>query len=256
MPKFNEGDRVFVPNSLLGRDSAVFALLEATVERVKKRSIWITPPGGESTRVASALVHHAVQIAIYRIGDFQTELALLDPLLKSILHFCRLLLPEDALLVHEVRSLAELHHYQSLLNAAESHVILIGHGRKDAIQFGVDSWRCAGDVADALFPSPGTGTGTSVLSLCCKTGYREFSQRLSRHKRCLQVIAPFTEVHGVVASQFCQTLFSQHLLEGKTPLVAFKKARAQVALGASFRIWRDGALVAGAARLRAPLIGS
>lgn len=240
MSKFSVGERVFVPNSLIGRDDADFAVLETTVDRVEDRSIWVTPPGGQSTRVASALAHHAVQIAIYRIGDFRTEQALLDPLLKSVLHFCRLLLPEDFVLAREVRSLAELEHYQRQLNAGESHVILIGHGRRNGLRFGVGDWQGPSEVAGALFPA--TGTGTNVLSLCCETGYRQFCQPVSRHSRCLQVIAPFSDVHGAVASQFCQTLFSLHLLEGRTLRVAFKRARQQASGGATFRLWSKGEL--------------
>lgn len=56
------------------------------------------------------------------------------------------------------------------------------------------------------------------------------------------MIAPFQDVHGAVASQFCQSYFAYHLLEGETIVVAYRHARKAIAGGAIFRHWQANGL--------------
>ena len=83
-------------------------------------------------------------------------------------------------------------------------------------------------------------TAKNFISLCCNTDYKSFGGEMSRKAICNSFVAPFREVHGAVASQFCQTYLAHHLLEGVRPSVAFARARLAVPGGTSFRLWQGG----------------
>jgi hypothetical protein len=125
--------------------------------------------------------------------------------------------------------------------AAYSHLVLIGHGKEDAIKFGVDDWIRADSLADILTG----GNQKTFISLCCKTGNAAFAKKFSVQSNCGAFIAPFHGIHGAVASQFCQTFYSYNMLKGNTIPIAFKKARDAVVQGTSFRLWKNGNMLAG-----------
>lgn len=235
------GERVYVPRSRLGIAHEASAFYEAEVLGTENRSIRISVPGGEIKTIGSALAHRRIGILIVRIGDYGTESTLLNPLAKSVLQYFRLLLSDDEVRSVSVRSLEELRFFWQQNHDAYSHMVVVGHGSSDGIEFGVD-----GLAKADLFGAPFEETGpVNLVSLCCETGYAAFSKPLSQQQAFNCVIAPFHSVHGAVASQFCQTFFSYHLLEGETLAVAFKHARESVPGGASFRMWRRGELKAG-----------
>lgn len=74
----------------------------------------------------------------------------------------------------------------------------------------------------------------TFISLCCKTGFKAFGGTYSEATICEYFIAPFHSVHGVVASQFCQSFLAYHLLDGETVGVAFRHAREATPGGGKF----------------------
>jgi hypothetical protein len=235
------GNKVYVPCVRIGLEDRPSALFHTQVEDVSGRSIRVRLPGGiTSEPIGTSLVHKNLGIVILRIGDLETEPTLLDPLAKSMLQYCRLLVTDDSLRLVELRSLSELNRWWRGHHAAYSHVVVIAHGRPDAIRFAVDDWV----TADALTPQlPTRATNSKVfVSLCCSTGYAAFGQTLSRWKGCGAMIGPFGAVHGAIASQFCQTFLAYQLLEGRSIAVAFRYARRSVPGSASFRLWQKGKL--------------
>lgn len=239
------GDTVYVPRARLGLAvDGASAFWRSTVHSVMERSVEVDLPGGEMTSVASSAAHLNMGVVIVRIGDYQTETTLLDPLKKSLLHYCRLLLPDDMVQAWDVRAPQELRELWKKNHRACSHLVVIGHGRDDAIRFGLDDWVDAATFAELLQASK--VTQKIVTSLACKTGYAAFAQALSREKPCDVVMAPFHAVHGAVASQFCETLLAHHLLRGETLSIAFRHARASVPGAVIFRLWDHGKLTAGA----------
>ena len=245
MPAFAVGDRVYVPCLLVpeleGRDTALY---ETRISTVNANSATVDLPGGAVSKpIGVSRLHSAVGILIVSIGDFISESALLDPLSKSVLQFCRLLVPDDQVAAVKVRSVAELKTYWSKNNRAYTHIVLIGHGDKDSLGFGVD-----GDVSLSTLDDTLKDRGAkpkSFISLCCKTGYADFGKKFSQFTICKSFAAPFHSVHGATASQFCQTMLTWMLLEGRTTKVAFKSARDSVTGAVSFRLWQNGALSAG-----------
>jgi hypothetical protein len=83
----------------------------------------------------------------------------------------------------------------------------------------------------------------TFISLCCQTGSAPFAEEFSGIQVCDNLIAPKNSIHGAVASQFFQTYMCQHLLEGKTTKVAFKKASATLHNKNDFNLWKAGSKV-------------
>ena len=245
MPAIAIGDRVYVPCLLVPElENQDTALYKTKFSSVYANSATVELPGGiVSKPIGVSRLHSDVGILIINIGDFVSEAALLDPLSKSVLQFCRLLAPDDQVSAVKVRSVAELKAYWIKNHRAYTHVILIGHGDKDGLGFGVD-----GDVDLATLDDTFKDRGAkpkSFISLCCKTGYADFGKKFSRFTICKSLAAPFHSVHGATASQFCQTMLTWMLLEGRTTKVAFKSARDSVTGAVSFRLWQNGLLSAG-----------
>ena len=129
---------------------------------------------------------------------------------------------------------------QTLPTAGTGLTLSYGGWHRTAIEFGIDGWR---DVPELLSifgecnPTPKT-----FVSLCCKTGDADFGGAFSQSTICHSLLAPFHSVHGAIASQFCQTFFSHHLLSGKSVTVAFNKSRNAIPEGTHFRLWKNGHL--------------
>ena len=245
MSALKVGDRVYVPCMLVPQliDQGT-ALYRTKVASRAGNSACVELPGGATSQpIGVSRLHSDVGILIINIGDFLSETSLLDPLSKSVLQFCRLLVPDDQVASVKVRSVAELRAYWLKNHRAYTHIVLIGHGDKDGLGFGVD-----GDVdmdgLESLFKYRGAKP-KSFISLCCKTGYADFGKTFSSFAVCKTFAAPFNSVHGATASQFCQTMLTWSLLEGRTTTVAFKSARSSVPGAVSFRLWKNGELTAG-----------
>lgn len=241
----NAGDTVYVPCSrICALERSGVALHRTQVATIEGKKVKVRVPGGdESDWIGVSLVHRDVGILVINIGDFASEHILLDPLAKSVAQFCRLLVPDDQIRQIRVRSLAELKKVWHNEQAAYSHVIWIAHGSENGIKFGVDGWISSETLSNEL-KIPGAPRKI-YISLCCKTGYKSYGSIMSKATICSYFLGPFHAVAGAVASQFCQTFLTSHLLDGKTVGVAFKHARTSVPGGASFRLWNSGRLKAG-----------
>ena len=238
------GDRVFLPVARVSSTTGTHAALQrykVVASKPEGRSIQVDLGNGTPSHwIGTSVAHLNLGIYLIRIGDFSTEDTLLDPLWKSVLQYSRLLLVDDYIRGVRVRSLEELRLGWQKEGAVYSHVVLIGHGRGDSIQFGVDGWVSAENLAQAFNSTH--SEGRVFVSLCCVTGRKGFAAQFSAATLCSCLIAPFQSVHGAIASQFCQTFLAHHLLEGRTSTVAFKNARRSTPRSATFRLWRSGLL--------------
>ncbi|HWX66386.1 MAG TPA: hypothetical protein VNZ27_08185 [Rhodanobacter sp.] len=245
MPGFAVGDRVYVPCTLISAlKNRGTSLYKTKISSITANSAKVElPGGGVSASIGVSRLHSDVGILIINIGDFVSEASLLDPLSKSVLQFCRLLVPDDQVASVKIRSVAELKAYWGKNHKAYTHIVLVGHGDKDGLGFGVD-----GDVdlptLDKTFKNRGAKP-KSFISLCCKTGYADFGREFSQFTICKSLAAPFHSVHGATASQFCQTMLTWMLLEGRTTKVAFKSVRDSVPGAVSFRLWQNGTMSVG-----------
>ncbi|WP_192796482.1 hypothetical protein [Acidithiobacillus sp. 'AMD consortium'] len=229
---------VYVPSILLpdgGRD--IHAIRRCKIAEVVNRSVCVQlSDGSSSKKIASSKIHTNLGIALVSIGDFASEEGLITPLSKSILQFCRLLVPDDQMTSIKIRAIGELGEWWGKNHPAYTHVILVGHGSREAIHFGVGGARKPKSFERRLgihHASPKT-----FISLCCETGRNPFARDFSRLPFCGTLIAPYHTVHGAVASQFLQSFMSLHLLQGKSLGVAFKNASELIPGRESFRLWK------------------
>lgn len=243
--KINIGENVYVLCSRVpGLENKGIALDKTEVLDICGRKVKIKLSNGcKSEWIDSALIHRDVGILILNIGDFNTERNLLDPMAKSVKQFCWLLVPDDQFESVRIRSLEELKVYWQNNQAAYSHVIWIGHGNKTSLNFAVGGWINAETLKEELRVH-GAPKKTYV-SLCCKTGYQSIGAVMSKAPICENFLAPFHSVEGAVASQFCQTFLTSHILHGKSAGVAFNHASKSVPGRTSFRLWNSGKLKAG-----------
>jgi hypothetical protein len=237
------GEQVFVRRSLLGlEDNDISPFYRTTVKARKDRSVRVDKPDGTlSDKIATSKVAKNFGVLIVRIGDFNED-GLLDPLAKSILHYCRMLLPGDSVRLIELRTEAELVALWDSFHGMCQQVVLVGHGGASGFLFGnqnIDPSRLA-----AIFGAPNP-TPKEFISLGCQTGMAPFGKAFSVSPCVSHFIAPFHSVHGCVASLFTQTYLNERLLASCSTKVAFNHARDHLLGAVSFRLWRHGKLAAG-----------
>lgn len=241
--KFKVGDTVFAPSERIPDGATYpFAMVRSQVVQVQgpaaKRSVKVKLPNGDvSDWIASSRIFADPSVLLLKIGDFDTETTLLDPLAKSATQFLRLLLNDDMLLRRDLRSVAELEEVWKREGASYRNVVLIGHGAKDGIVFGVDGLVNAANLVTIL---NSTASARSFLSLCCLTGCAAFAKPFSKAPVCEEFIAPFHSLHGAVASQFLQALFVCRLFRGESPAVSFRHAGERIPAQLRFRRWVRG----------------
>ncbi|MEV0436587.1 hypothetical protein [Nocardia sp. NPDC050413] len=241
--KYAEGETVFVPAARLGdAGRAPYALVPRKILGFEDRSAIVNDLDNEPTKVAVRHLHPgSLGFMLLRIGDLRTEQTLLDPLAKSMLHFLRLLLPDNDVHTLSVRTLPELVQWWSVNASAISHVILIGHGTPDSIQFVEPRASVTGRQLGISLGNAKPGCSPKVfISLSCHTGKTAFAREFSRTRVCRELVAPLRSVHGAGASQYAQTLLTHHLLEAVGFAAAHRRAVAASVNGSRFRRWRDG----------------
>jgi len=235
-------ERVFVPTSLLPNSSQYgTGLIVRTVLITQGRSATLDLSNNTaSPPIATSKLHRNLGILVLRIGDFQTESTLLDPLAKSILQFSRLFMDDSFVHLLEVRSICELETWLPQNGASFSHIVIISHCDAQGLKFGVEGLTAPSQLSQIFGPQP---TQHSVfISLACESGRASFAQPFSRLPFCDALIAPFHAVHGVVASQYCQSFFAHLLLLGESLAVAHRHARETTPGSTSFRLWQAGAM--------------
>ncbi len=94
---FTVGDQVLVPSVALGLVDEGPALREREVRALAGRSVVVDTQQGATTKVGVARVHQDFGLALLRVGDLETETALLNPLADSLEQYFKLLLPDDRL---------------------------------------------------------------------------------------------------------------------------------------------------------------
>jgi hypothetical protein len=237
-----EGDLVYVPRDRVtdAIDTPHSLVRAPVIARVHRTLTLECPFGIGQQQVPSSAVHSDVGVCIIRIGDYQTEGNLLNPLTKSIVHFLKILLPDDQLLTHYIRTPAEFYHIISTYGGAFTHFVLVGHASAAGLHFAFGVRQSAGTLA-ATLPQH-TAREHNFITLCCHSGERTFARQFSASAACRHLVAPYGPLHGAAASQFAQTFFAHHFLEGRTFTVAFNRSRESVPGGTRFKHWRNGSL--------------
>lgn len=237
------GQKVYVPatkfEELKNHPSAFY---ETTVQSINNRTISVSLPCGVIGEISLQFCRTEIGIAIFNIGDLETEETLLDPLHKSTLQYCRLLVPDDCVFSWKIRSLKELESIWGKHHRIISTVVVIAHGSEDSIKFANDGWVTSGQFKDVINIR---GADRKVfIFLSCNAGYKAFGGKFSKMSNCSEFIGPFHNVHGADASLFCQSFFRDYVVSGHTVKTAFNHARDVLRPKVSFRLWRNGVLQA------------
>ncbi|MGU5200747.1 hypothetical protein RGT51_20855 [Pseudomonas aeruginosa] len=243
--KLEVGEYVYVPASRFeGMEDLSSVVWRTKVVEAQPAKVKVQLRDGTTSEwIGSSLCHRNIGILILTFGDLSTEDTLLDPLAKSVLQYCRLLVPDDQVKAFKIRSLIELSSIWTKEHKNYSHVIFVGHGKSTGFMISNEGWAVPEQMQKAL--SQKRAQKKVFISLCCKTGFQAVGGVLSKMAICSEFIAPFHSVHGAIASQFAQTFLAFHLLQGETTGVAFKHARENTPGSTSFRLWRGGKLKAG-----------
>ncbi|WP_139350563.1 hypothetical protein [Rhodanobacter sp. B04] len=257
MPTFKANDTIYIPATLLpSTNPQVFeyAIVKTTVAQVQRAAgkggnrvrVKLPPDGtpnpGVSNWIPVSKCSKHIGIAIIAIGDLSTEPMLIDPLYKSVLQFCRLMINDSDIEGIKLRSLDELKKWASTRINMFSHLIFIGHGDSDSIEFAVDGEKTSADIRKALQVKH--STKKVCISLCCKTGSPLFSEHFSKASFCGFLAAPQNSVAGSTASLFCQAFLQQNLGHAQTPGIAFKSALNSTPGDHQFSLWKRGAVQA------------
>jgi len=241
--KLNVGEVVYVPRSLVGLDwnsQSAFCRVRVNANNRDGPSVTVgtfeEPIPMEKT-IHPKFAHRTLRTLIIAIGDYLTEESLIVPLHESLRLFFKLLLPEDELFTHLVHTREELTRHWMIEGTAASHVILIAHGRQDAVLFGHDDWVDSDAFSELL---PPLGERKYFVSLACLTGDEQFAKSLSRGKTFHSIVAPDGEIHASSASQFCQTFFSHSYVYGLGAIDAWRKGHESTPGNAKFAFWTRG----------------
>lgn len=242
MAKFSIGDTILVPSSALDWDDAPVAMVERQVVDQQARKVKVGGKPGDGERwVASRRAHTDIHVLVLRLGDIDSEDTLLDPITDSLHQHLRLLLTDARVAVWRIRTMAELKHWWSKDHAIFTHVILVCHGREDALKVVGDTpWLAGGDLAVLLDQWGPQSQPKEFLSVGCMTGRAGFAKALSKAACARRVVAPYQTVHGSVALSYCHQYFGSLLLDGVTTKNARNKAARSLPGGSHFVTWTDG----------------
>lgn len=242
MAKYNVGDKVYVPvERVAAGSSCPFSVITGTVTAINKRSVTVNCPYGIGPKtIASSAVHSAsLSVCIIRVGDFQTESSLLDPITKSVRHFLRLLIPDDQVSLHYVRTEAEFLDVFHRTSSVFTHYVFVGHGvAAGDLIFSLGQRSSAAALVAAMKQL--TTETHDFLWLCCHSGDAKFARIFSTAPFCRNHVGSFRTLNGATASYFTQAFFVHHLLEGCSFRVAFKRAVEALPTTDHFRHWQAG----------------
>lgn|GEM_PF-2209199 len=144
---------------------------------------------------------------------------------------------------HErVRTTVELSEYLKLYRCNYSHLILIGHGSPDGVEFIDRSTVVGGSELAGMLGGDAATTPLQIISLCCHSGCAKLSHALSRAENVTEVIAPNSAFDMRWAVHFVTGYLLQRFVSGLRVDDAVEKAVANSG-NTNMCLWRNGELV-------------
>jgi len=241
MNKFSDGDEVHVPASLvgLGKDNPSAMVKCSFVRNEGKKGVVKNIPGiPDEKELDIRLIKKKLGILIIQIGDYSTENSLLEPLQTSITQYTTLLLMPEYIYSEKLRTLQELSIIWKKVCMIISHVIFIGHGKKEGFIFGQETVN-----TDALIETMAVdnkmGEKIQIISLCCYSGKKSIARKISNSLFCDNFIGPTETVHAANASHFYQSYMIYNMLHGYLPERAYQYARVLTPGVTKFYMWSN-----------------
>lgn len=239
------GEQVFVNISRLDDPpNTPGAFYNTEVVDKTQRSVKLKLPNNcISDWISAKYVHRKAGIIILQFGDYDNEMANLDPLSKGILQNARILYGDDAVVRYwKIRSRSEIRHLvaRDQFRFADK-IILIGHGTVEGeLMLGNREMpvKKFGEILDGA-PNP-PEDGWDFLCAVCDSGRAVFAKTLSNFQNVRCVIGPMHKAHSSEMAQFIQSFLNWNLLAGYTTTVAAKYARHAATGIGTFRLWKNG----------------
>jgi len=242
MDSINEGEFVYVPcNCAPEFNSCHEALVRAEVLNIEGETIKVNiGEGTETQAIDISKVHKNPSILILCLGDIVSESQNLDPLAKSILHYCRLFHRDGGQVkYYKTRSIDDLKDIWNEYGKTFSIIIFISHGCTEGFTFGLKHVCISAKELKSVFTLD-EEQNKLFISLSCQTGCGDFGSAISNTKFCKEFIGPDSNIHSALASQFCQTFLANYLMDGSNIIESFKKAKKAIPGTMSFNLFLDG----------------
>lgn len=182
-------------------------------------------------------------VLIVQLGGIEKDLTLesaanaLFHSLDSLFSAC-----DDSVVFECFRTTVELSEYMKVYRCNFSHIVIIGHGSTDGIQFLDKQKPIAGSELGGLLGSDFHSNKITIISLCCHSGCRKLSSGLSTAAGVCEVIAPSETFDLRWSVHFITGLFLSLYISGDSIDIAVEKANVQVD-GGDMCVWRGGSLV-------------
>ncbi len=237
------GLRVYVPcNCAEEFSDCAEALVCTEIISIEGNMVTVNDKNGRETKqIPSESIHVNPSILILCLGDIRSEPTNLDPLAKSILHYCRLFHRDEGnVKYYKTRSLEGLKELWDEFGEVSKVIIFISHGCADGFTFG-RSHKCstAEELID-IFNQDERKEKKLFISLSCQTGSKDFGVKLSNSSFCQEFIGPAQKVHSALASQFCQTFLANYFMNGSNVVDSFKKAKDAIPGTITFNLFIKG----------------
>jgi hypothetical protein len=253
---------VYVPAKSVKIDPLEYpsAMVSCKVSEVKRNNVVlydIPTKKHDLETVKSGILRRKLGILILRVGDYNSEDSLLDPLFNAVCSISSLLLTSDSIFALKIRTFKELQYYWIKYNASISHIVIIGHGYKDqGLVFGnkPDS-QClidynknsrnpknesdfleivsADQVINTLQLNNGSNQGVDIISLSCFTGMRSFGKKIGGAPFCSFFAGARKAVNPMDAIYFYNEFVTEYFLNGAKVKDAFEKANVK----SEFAMW-------------------
>jgi hypothetical protein len=140
-----------------------------------------------------------------------------------------------------IRTTVELSEYLKKYRSRYSHLIAIGHGTQQGLEF-LDRGRpVQGHEMAGLLGADMSHKPLQIISLCCHSGCESMAKGLSKGPSVTEVIAPNREFDMRWAVHFITGYFLEHYLGGRTVDESVRVA-AENSGRAPMCVWRDGVL--------------
>lgn len=234
-----KGSRVHVPAKSVGLGSDYpSAMVECKYLRKngKKGVLSDIPRVQDAKEIDLRLISQKLGFFILQIGDFSTEIELLEPLHSAITDLTKLVLMPEFVWKYRVRSLEEFRFLWKQQAGAVSHLVLIGHGDKSNLLFGNDKVS-AKDFLDAFAIEETKGQAPVIISLCCNSGNGLFGKNVSASPSCKTFIGPSGSIHVSNAALFYQSFLSHSLIDGRDKKKAYQLSRVFTPGVTEFNMW-------------------
>jgi len=234
-----EGTGVHVPAKSVGLGSDYPSAMVACKylrKNGKKGVLSDIPRVQDAKEIDLRLISKKLGFFILQIGDFSTEIELLEPLHSAITDLTKLVLMPEFVWKYRVRSLEEFRFLWKQQAGMVSHLVLIGHGDKSNLLFGNDKVS-AKDFLDAFAIQETQGQAPVIISLCCNSGNGLFGKKVSASLSCKTFIGPSGSIHVSNAALFYQSFLSHSLIDGQQKEKAYQLSRVFTPGVTEFNMW-------------------